>query len=88
MLIFNLPPLSFSLPLVFFKNKQNNRTVVSKQAEFEKAVFAKTARVNARGDGKRKKKRRREKDESGTMVSPLLSSTSTSPADQTTAPLS
>jgi hypothetical protein len=30
-----------------------HRTVVSKQAEFEKAVFAKTARVNARGDGER-----------------------------------
>ena len=29
------------------------RTVVSKQAEFEKAVFAKTARINARGDGEK-----------------------------------
>ena len=49
--------LSFLLPLL-----THNRTVVSKQAEFEKAVFAKTARVNARGDGEREKKKRRESE--------------------------
>lgn len=46
-LIINFQLLSFS----FTKTHQLSRTVVSKQAEFEKAVFAKTARVNARGDG-------------------------------------
>ena len=63
----------------------DNRTVVSKQAEFEKAVFAKTARVNARGDGKRKE--RRGKERRANDVFPPLS-LSLDPLRLTTTPLS